>query len=158
MNRIALFLRNSYLHLFLRLFVGGTFVLSAISKFPHHTQFVDIVKGYNLLPDALATAYANALPWVELLVGVYLLLGILVRPGALVTILMGISFMVANIKSLVRGDEQCGHCFGDTIVLPVGQALTIDIFLLIAAAILMVAAGKSLFTLDRFLLRRDDSV
>jgi hypothetical protein len=71
---------------------------------------------------------------------------------------MGISFMIANISSLVRGDRYCGSCFGNTITLPAGQALTIDVFLLIAATILLVAGGRSLFTLDRLLLRRDDPV
>ena len=158
MNRIAVFLKNPYLHLLLRLFIGGMFTLSAVSKFPHHTEFVDIVKSYDLLPHALATAYANALPWIEILVGVYLLLGVLIRPSAVVTILLGISFMIANITSLVRGDQQCGRCFGDVITLPVGQALTIDIFLLIAAVVLLVAGGASMFTLGRLFPKLDEPV
>ena len=90
----------------LRLLPGGVFLLSSVSKLPHHTEFEAVVKDYDLLPDALAAAYANALPWVELLVGVYLVLGMLVRPAAVLAVLMGLSFLVAQpIKYVPIGDK-----------------------------------------------------
>ncbi len=137
-NRIAAFASNNNANLVLRIFLGGTFVLSSESKLPHHTEFVEVVKDYDLLPEMLSSAYGNALPWVELLIGVYLLLAILVRPSAFIALLMGISFMVANITAVARGDEYCGSCFGELVTIPVGQAVAFDVFILIAALCLVL--------------------
>lgn len=146
-RRIIPILSSPYLALLLRLTVGGIFVFSSITKLPMHSQFVAIVKSYHLLPDPMATAYALTLPWVELIVGAYLLLGILVKPSAFVTILMGISFMVANVSETVRGEQYCGSCFGEAIPLLVSQALTIDIIIITTGFILLMANGNVTFTM-----------
>ena len=122
-ERLSALISNPYSNLGLRLFIGVIFLLSATSKLPHHVEFEAVVKEYEILPDVLASAYANALPWVELLVGVYLITGVLMKTGAILTLLMGISFMVANIKSIVQGEALCGDCFGEVWSLPVEQAI-----------------------------------
>ena len=146
---------KSYLFLLLRLLVGATFVFASVTKLPEHSLFVAVVKGYHLLPDSLATAYALALPWAELLIGVYLILGILLRPSAVVTILIGISFLVANISAIVQGEQYCGGCFGEAIFLSVWQALVIDIFILAAALLLLFARDGKRFGFDSWFARRE---
>ena len=154
-KRIALILSHPFMNLILRLFLGGTFILSAVTKLPHHTEFVEIVKDYDLLPNFLATGYGNALPWIELVVGVYIILGILPKFSATIIILMAVSFMVANIRSIARGEDRCGTCFGETITLPVWQAMTIDVLILIAALILLlVKSRRLLFSLENLVLNR----
>ena len=148
-------LHNSYLMLALRLFVGGTFLISAITKLPLQSQFVDIVKGYNLLPDALATAYGLALPWIELLIGIYLIVGILLIPSIFISLLIGASFLIANISSIVRGEHYCGSCFGEALSLSASQALTLDILLIVAALILLFAGNnRQVFSLEGWFARR----
>ena len=157
-RQTALIFSNPFVNLILRLFVGGTFVLSAVTKLPHHSQFVEIVKEYDLLPNYLATGYGNALPWIELVVGVYLILGILRKYSAIASILMAVSFMVANISSIAQGEHSCGACFGETISLPVWQAMTIDVLILSAALILLLARdGRLLFSLESLVLNRKDT-
>ena len=149
-------LHSSYLLLLLRLFAGITFVYSAATKLPLQSQFVDIVKEYHLLPDPLAVAYGMALPWIEFLIGIYLVLGLLVRPGAIVTILLGISFMIANISGIVRGLEYCGSCFGEAFPLSASHAIVLDCFLILAAVILLTTrADDIILSLDRWLSKRD---
>ena len=148
-------LHRPYLSLALRLLVGGVLVFSAVTKLPLHSQFVGVVEGYNLLPGPLAEAYALALPWVELLVGVYLVLGILLRPSAAVTILMGISFTVANVSAIIQGEQFCASCFGEAFPLLVSQALTLDILIIIAALLLLLAGGREqLLGLDGWFARK----
>jgi len=140
---------HPYINLGLRVGVGVIFILSAASKLLTHTKFVEIVREYDLLPDVLASTYGNTLPWVELIVGVYLLLGILRRPSAIVVFLMSVSFMVANISALVEGEEHCGDCFGDVITLTANQAVMLDIFILLAALILIFPSTvKQIFSLE----------
>lgn len=131
-----------YLTVILRLLVGGTFVFSGATKLLEHSQFVDVVDGYHILPHSLATAYAVTLPWVELVIGVYLILGILIRPSSIVAVLMATSFVVANVSSIFRGDEYCGSCFGEDILLLAWQSLIIDALIIMAGVYLVLVGGR----------------
>lgn len=148
-QQIASIVSNTYLNLALRFSLGVIFIISASSKMLDHTKFVEIVKEIDILPSSLATVYGNMLPWVELLIGVYLIFGILRRTSAFVVILMAVSFMVANINSLIDGVDYCGNCFGDAFPLTVKQAILLDSVIFIAALILMFPTKvKQMLTLE----------
>ena len=157
MTSLRLFFSNQYFHLLLRVLLGATFIVSAQAKLPHHTDFVVLVKDYDVLPDALAGAYANTLPWIELLIGVYLLLGILTRFSAVISFLMGISFLIASIFALSRGDEYCGKCFGELTTLSVNQAITIEVFIVTFSAILIFARPQKQVYELATLFKKSDS-
>jgi len=149
-------LYNSYFLLVMRLFAGIAFIYSAATKLPMQSQFVDIVKGYHLLPDPLATAYGTVVPWIEFLIGAYLVLGLLIKPSVIITILLGISFMIANISGIFRGLEYCGSCFGEAFPLSASHALIFDCFLILAAIILLVTkADDMILSLDRWFSTRN---
>ncbi len=155
MSKLSKWLSNAYLFLVLRGLLGIMFITSAVTKFPHHEEFVGVVKGYDILPDFLATAYADSLPWVELIFGAYLVLAIMVRISAIVSLLMAISFMVANVTAISRGDEHCGSCFGELTILPVEQAIIMDCLIIIASLILIFFQPKKhLFSLESLVNRK----
>ena len=155
MMRFKGFLQNVYLHLALRLFLGATFIVSAVSKLPMQTRFIDVVKEYHMLPDSLAYAYGATLPWLELLVGVYLLLGVLLRINAIAVLLMAATFMVANIGAIVKGIEHCGTCFGESFPLTVPAALALDCIIIAAAVVLLVYGYREQkFSVEEFFIRR----
>lgn len=141
-RQMMAFMGSPYLGLALRLMVGGAFVVSGARKLPLGSEFVLTVKSYELLPDSLASAYGWALPWAELLVGAYLILGIMVRPCAAASVLMAVSFMVANVRAVMWGEEYCGSCFGETISIPLSQALALDVAIIVAALLLLLAGGR----------------
>ena len=75
-------------------------------------HFHDQVDQYQLLPHALEAAFAYTLPFVELLVGIYLLLGLMTRIAALVGCALMVLFVVAQAQAWARGlTLDCG-CFG----------------------------------------------
>lgn len=144
-----------YLSLVIRLVLAGIFIVSAVNKLPMRMEFADIVKDFHLLPEPLAVAYGFALPWVELLAAGYLLLGILIKPSAIVVILMCISFLVANISATITGDYYCPNCFGELFRLTVAQAIAVDMLMLTASAILFVISGnKELLGFDSWFFRK----
>jgi len=147
-------LGNPYLLLALRLIVGLTLIFSAAGKLPHQAEFVKAVQAHGLLPGVLADLYGTALPWLELLMGAFLLLGLFTRFAAGVTLLMVISFLIANgtaVFSRVKvSDTSCG-CFR-WITVKTGDALIIDIVLIVFLVILL-ARPQRLLSLDRALLR-----
>jgi len=134
------------LGLAMRVVVGGVLVFSALTKMPIHSEFVSVVNSYNILPEPLATAYAVALPWVELIVGGYLVFGIFIKISASLAVLMGISYAVANVSSLLHGEKVCGSCFGLLLAMPVAYSVMIDIFIIVVGVYLLLRSTQA-FTL-----------
>jgi uncharacterized membrane protein YphA (DoxX/SURF4 family) len=148
--------RNRHLSFALRLVVGVTFIVSGAGKLPERAEFVSQCQQYELLPDVLARLYGTGLPWVEVIVGSFLLLGLLSRFAAGIGILTAVSCIVANSILLYRGlNMECG-CFGELAVLQTRDALLIDLGLLIMAFQVLVHKGEFL-SLDSIIFRRKSS-
>ena len=62
----------------LRLLLGGIFLWAGLSKVGEPMQTLATIYSYQIVvPDGLASAIAHALPWLEILIGVALLLGLI---------------------------------------------------------------------------------
>ncbi len=96
----------------LRLIVGVVFIYASLDKIVHPDRFAEIVWDYELLPESLVNPFSVCLPWVELVMGVLLLVGVWVPGGALLATAMTVMFMMAVGHALSRGAEDfhCG-CF-----------------------------------------------
>lgn len=105
---------NRWLEIFCRLLLGAVFVYASIDKILHPAAFAKIVFNYQILPVVASNAFAVTLPWIELLAGLALILGVLRAEGALVLNVLLVIFMVAVSISLARGlDIACG-CFSSS--------------------------------------------
>ena len=111
MSRLALWSGHQWLAIPVRLYLGGLFVAACTHKIGHPASFALDVATYRLLPLFTINLFALIVPWVELMVGLMLILGIRVQAAALVTSGLMVSFMVALGWALVQGlDMSCG-CF-----------------------------------------------
>jgi len=97
-----------------RVLLALAFGYAALTKVGDMQQFAEQVANYQLLPAGLVPAVAAAVVGVEIACAVLLLLGLLVRPAALVAVLLLAAFIGALSLALARGlDLTCG-CFGGT--------------------------------------------
>jgi uncharacterized membrane protein YphA (DoxX/SURF4 family) len=102
---------NPWVEWVARLFLGATFLYACFSKIVHPDQFAKIVYGYGLFPDYSINLIAIAVPWVEFVAALALLLGIYPAAGALLVNGMLLLYMVVLGINLARGHEfDCG-CF-----------------------------------------------
>ena len=72
--------------LVMRLFLGGLFVSMGVQKIGHPDVFLKMVRLYEMLPESpayLLNATALFLPWLEVVCGIALILGIATRGAAL---------------------------------------------------------------------------
>jgi uncharacterized membrane protein YphA (DoxX/SURF4 family) len=108
------FLFNRWVLLGARLLVGGIFLVAGLDKIVAVGAFADAVRSYHILPPSLVLPFALAVPPIEILIGIYLLLGFQVRLAALGSILFLSMFIVALGRALILGDTDhaCG-CFGE---------------------------------------------
>lgn len=95
----------------LRLVLGGAFLYAGLIKLPDPAASLRAVRAYRLLPEALVPTFGYGLPVLELLIGVVLLVGLHVRLGALLALLLLTAFTAAIISAWARGLQiDCG-CF-----------------------------------------------
>ncbi len=134
--------------LVLRFILGGIFIYASLDKIHHPAAFAEAVYNYKILPAYLIDSTAIVLPWLELVIGLCLILGLWL-PGAsfLSSLLIGI-FFVAILFNAARGlDVHCG-CFSTsnstTHGAPMGWYLIRDGLFLVLAGYLCfrVLRGK----------------
>jgi putative oxidoreductase len=99
------------LSLCLRMILGVIFFYAGIIKILDPQGFALAVYNYHILPGFLINPVAVILPWVEVIAGAALILGILVPGAALIVSGLLAVFLCALAAALVRGlDISCG-CF-----------------------------------------------
>ena len=95
-----------------RALVGGVWLVAGALKIPDPTESVRAVRNYRLLPEAVVPLVGHALPVLEILVGLCLLLGLLVRANAALSAVLLLAFVVGIASAWSRGlSIECG-CFG----------------------------------------------
>ncbi|MFT4011399.1 MAG: MauE/DoxX family redox-associated membrane protein [Nocardioidaceae bacterium] len=95
-----------------RLVVGGVWIAAGLLKLPDPTENVRAVRAYQLLPEAIVPTLGHLLPIIEIVVGGCLVLGLLLRPMAILSAVLLVAFIVGIASAWARGLEiECG-CFG----------------------------------------------
>jgi len=110
-------LENKYLSLALRLFVGFVFIYAGMGKIFEPAVFAKEIYNYHILPDFLINVSALVLPWLEVVIGVFLIAGIRIKANAALSGILMAVFMIAILSAMFRGlNINCG-CFSDEITL-----------------------------------------
>ena len=94
-----------------RLILGAVFIYASLDKIMNPDDFAKAIGNYHVLPFGLENLLALVLPWVELLTGLCLIIGVMVDGATVLIILMNIVFIFAISQALARGISiECG-CF-----------------------------------------------
>lgn len=95
-----------------RLTLGGVLLAAGGLKLNKPTDSANAVAAYKILPANLAHLVGYALPWLEVAIALLLIIGIMVRPAAVVGGLIMLVFIAAIASVWARGLLiDCG-CFG----------------------------------------------
>lgn len=139
-NKSSFPLTSPLLSLIFRIILGSIFLYAGIMKIPDPDAMAQAIYNYRLLPGWMIPPAAMVMPWVEVLVGASLLLGIFAQGGALAAAgLLGL-FACALAISLIRGlDISCG-CFNLS-----SSAKSITIFTLLRDMVLLAMAIQVFF-------------
>jgi len=66
---------NDYLTILSRLLIGGMYIIASYYKIVEPASFAKSIWQYHLVPGSLINLMAVILPWLELLVGVAIIIG-----------------------------------------------------------------------------------
>ncbi len=102
---------NDLLTVILRVAIGATFIYASIYKIYDPGTFAKSIWYYHLVPGDLINLLALILPWIELLCGLALILGLFYHGAVVLVNVMMVTFIFALSAAIARGiDIECG-CF-----------------------------------------------
>lgn len=135
--------------LVLRVALGAIFVVAGASKIGHAAEFAAQIAGFRLLPQAAVVPLALVLPFLELLLGGYLIVGLFTRAAAWVAVALFALFDGAIASAVVRGMTVSCGCFGpnDKTVTTWTEVARDAVFVLLAVVVALRAPGT--LALDR---------
>ena len=122
-----------------RLVLGVIFIYASYDKMLHPEAFAEVIYNYQILPDVFINVTAIFLPWLEILMGIFLIMGFWM-PG---TVIWCNTLLVVYIGALcfnfARGlDINCG-CFSTT------KGSSISIETILWDVVFLVLSGYLLF-------------
>jgi len=107
-------LNNPILLLAVRLVLGGIFIFAAIDKIAEPDAFAKSISNYHLIPTVALNIMALTMPWIELIAGIFLVIGVRLRAASALISGMLVVFLIAIISAILRGyNIDCG-CFAQT--------------------------------------------
>jgi len=134
-----------------RVVLGAVFLVSGCMKVNETFEFLQTLAGYQLLPSGWEYPAAVVVPRLELLLGLFLIVGLFTRAAALGTLLMSVCFGFFVGSALARGlDIECG-CFAANTKVS-GAHLALDLLLVAMSIVLLVP--KDRWRLDRIAGKR----
>ncbi|HEV3086426.1 MAG TPA: MauE/DoxX family redox-associated membrane protein [Candidatus Elarobacter sp.] len=138
-----------HLVLILRVVLGVIFVVAGASKIGHGAEFAAQIAGFRILPQPVIAPMALALPFLEVLLGGYLIVGLFTRASAWIAVLLLAAFDGAIASAVVRGMTVSCGCFGpnDKTVTTWGEVARDAIFVVLAIFVALRAPGT--LALDR---------
>lgn len=130
---------NKHFQLVARIVLGAIYMYASFDKLANAQAFADVISNYQMLPVQLVNAMAIFLPWVELIIGLFLITGKWVKGSLLIYTILLIIFIIALAQALIRGlDISCG-CFS------VEPSSTSEIWLRLIADIVMLFVSVNLY-------------
>jgi putative oxidoreductase len=109
-------LASSWLTVRVQFVLAAVFVVAGVGKVGDPPGFAHEIHNYALLPGVAINAMALVLPWVEIVCGLALFLGVARRSSARILGVLLVVFVIALSINLARGKPvDCG-CFGTSKV------------------------------------------
>ena len=129
--------------LVLRIALGAIFLFAGAAKVGHADQFAAQIAGFRLLPQPMVAPLAVALPYIAILLGGYLVVGLFTRTAAWFAVALLAVFDLAVASAVVRGMTVSCGCFGpnDTTVTTWGEVARDAVFVLLAVIVALRPPG-----------------
>jgi putative oxidoreductase len=114
-SAVGRLLSSPYASLVSRVVLGGVFLFAGATKIPDPGALAASIRTYELgLPEWFVSLSAQALPYLEVQLGLYVLAGLFTRASAWATNALTLLFFLALLQGAARGLEiDCG-CFGSS--------------------------------------------
>jgi len=143
------YLNNPILLLIFRLVVGFIFLSFGASKIGIADQFAADIAKYAIMPEFSLNIIAMVLPWLEIVVGILLILGVRLRASAIFSILLLLTFIAFVGFAMMMGfDINCGCSSTNPQKVGIPKLLENSGLMILSGVIFLFPNQK--FTLEEF--------
>jgi len=136
----------------LRIMIGILFIVSGGEKLiGPYQNFLYVVSTYEIFPSILEEVIARGVPWVELILGLFLLLGLWTLNACKGALILFTGFIIIVTQAIIRDlpITECG-CFGELLSFPLNVVLLFDSCMFFICFYLIKKIHKtSQFSLDK---------
>jgi putative oxidoreductase len=127
-------LTSEHLSFALRIYLGYFFIYASLSKIPYPAQFAEAVANYRLIPYMFLNLGAIILPWIELVTGLFLIIGFKSRASTIVIGLLLIMFDAMVLINMHWGAPITCGCY-DVVGEPIGWKKVLENALMLVFSI-----------------------
>ena len=100
---------DRYLIVITRIILGSVFLWASFGKILEPGDFARSISNYHIVPFGIENIVALILPWLELLIGMGLILGIMVDGSVQISAILLIMFILMIGQAMLRGfNIECG--------------------------------------------------
>ena len=100
---------DRYLIVITRIILGAVFLWASFGKILEPGDFARSISNYHIVPFGIENIIALILPWLELLIGMGLILGIMVDGSVQISAILLIMFILMIGQAMLRGfNIECG--------------------------------------------------
>lgn len=146
-------LGNEYFIFVARLIVGAVFIVVGVGKITDPNLFAKEIANYRMLPELLINSIAIVLPWIELICGLLLILGVRLRANASVIFILLLLFNIMVATAWARGlNIDCG-CYSKIAKQTVGLAKLLENTGLMLLTLLIYLFPKSSLSMESLALQ-----
>ena len=128
----------------MRLVLGVVFIYASYDKILDPSKFARDISNYHFVPFGLENTVAIILPWLELFIGIGIVLGIYIDGNTLLSAFLLLLFNFLIFQAMVRGfniECGCGLKEGELV----GWRKLIENFTLFGGACLILLSKKRIF-------------
>jgi|YNPMSStandDraft_2_1061718.scaffolds.fasta_scaffold13887_2 uncharacterized membrane protein YphA (DoxX/SURF4 family) len=148
-------IENEYVLLAARLIVGTLFIIVGIAKIADPQLFAKEIANYRLIPEFMVNSIAITLPWIELVSGLLLILGIRLRANAAIITILLLMFNIMVAIAWARGlDINCG-CYSHIAQETVGLKKILENIGFMILSIVIYIFPKNNLSLEYLILQSE---
>jgi uncharacterized membrane protein YphA (DoxX/SURF4 family) len=138
------FLQKTQILLISRLILGALFIFASIDKIIHPLAFAQVIHYYRLTPPDLINLLALLFPWMELVAGLFLIIGYRVKSSSLIINILLVFFIVVLAITAFRGINVACGCFSTSTAVKSNLVLRIieDIGMLLLGLHILLFYGR----------------
>ena len=136
-----------------RLILGGMLIFAGALKVGHAADLASAIAGFRLLPASVTAPIAVVLPYFEILLGIYLIVGLFTRVAATVAAAQFVLYAGAIASAVIRHIPASCGCFGPNDTATADWPHVLFDLILAALAAFIAYGAPGAFAVDRRLSR-----
>lgn len=150
MNMRRIRINRNFIFIF-RLIIGFVFIYASVYKIANPEEFAKNIANYRILPLFLINFVAIFLPWLELIMGLFIIFGIFIKSTSYLLVICMSVFTFLVLITILRGiDINCGCFSSDINSTPIGWKKFFENILLLLISIILYYSDENFLSVERY--------